>query len=504
MKKRLTKLLLLAVMLVVGIPKMFAAQTPQNDGIYYLYNIACTDGTPGFMSTGNNYGFQVVIDNFGFPVKLISTGAEDTYKFQFVHHNGYLSDDGWVYSDGDTGRARNVKVVSLGEGKYKLINTNNSKEIEDWYGNVVSDGTGNRHNYIWQFLSKEERDAMIAGYTQSQKLAAATSLGITLPEQTAAAFDSYISTYYIGVDVSSKIQNGTFTTSHNTAGWTTSHNENRAFNLGWGNNDPKDTPEVYEGAGAVTQTVTVDKAGLYKVSVNATYRCGNNDNNNRIGNLGYDGSVAYLKANDNFVKISDWYSGKINGNGPNSPSEANSTFFSAGKYLSEVYVYVGEAKTIEISLHSHAFTWGGWFMFNNFKLTYYNDQVSTDDATDIIQKANDLKEKDMQATLKQDLTDALDDFTANKSIANYNVLDAAITAATPSVAKYEEAKEILDAANALDATCQEAYLGNETVTAIQAAYNAGTLEAVTEAQKTACDEALKAAFALTSTKATLS
>ena len=503
MKKRLTKLLLLAVMLVVGIPKMFAAQTPQNEGIYYLYNIACTDGTPGFMSTGNNYGFQVVIDNFGFPLKLISTGAEDTYKFQFVHHNGYLSDDGWVYSDGDTGRARNVKVVSLGEGKYKLINTNNSKEIEDWYGNVVSDGSGNRHNYIWMFLSKEERDAMIAGYTQSQKLAAAASLGITLPEQTAAAFDSYISTNYIGVDVSSKIQNGTFTTSHNTSGWTTSHNDNRSFNLGWGNNDPKDTPEVYEGAGAVTQTVTVDKAGLYKVSVNATYRCGNNDNNNRIGNLGYDGSVAYLKANDNFVKISDWYSGKINGNGPNSPSEANSTYFSAGKYLSEVYVYVGEAKTIEISLHSHAFTWGGWFMFNNFKLTYYNDQVSTDDATEIIQKANDLKEKDMQATLKQDLVDALNAFTANQSIANYNVLDAALTAASTSVAKYEEAKEILDAANTLDATCQEAYAANETVAAIQTAYNAGTLEAVTEEQKAACNEALRAAFESTSTKATL-
>lgn len=421
-----------------------AYQTPTADGIYYLYNTACTDGAPGFMSTGNGYGFQVVIDKFGLPVKLISTGTDNTYQFHFIHHNGYLSDDGFMYSDGGTDRARTITVQDQGEGKYKLLNTNNEKEIEDWYGNVVGDGTGNRHNYIWQFLSKDERNAMIADYTKAQKLEAATSMGITLNEQTSEAFDTYISTNYIGIDQSSKIQNGTFDTSHNTEGWTTSNNSNRPFTIGWGNQDPKTTPEVYEGAGAITQKITVDKAGLYKVSVNATYRCGNSENNNRIGDLGYDGSVAYLQANNNFSKISDWYSGKINGNGPGSPSDANTNYFSAGKYYTEVYVYVGEEKTIDISLHSHAFTWGGWFMFNNFKLTYYSDEVSDEDATAILATATTLESQIMKASVLSALSSAKTTFNGARTIANYNALSTAISDAETSVTAYSNAKAYLD------------------------------------------------------------
>ncbi len=429
--------LLFAIVALLCSVATWAYQTPTADGIYYLYNTACTEGTPGFMSTGNGYGFQVVIDNFGFPVKLISTGADNTYQFQFIHHNGYLSDDGWMYSDGGTDRARTITVQDQGDGKYKLLNTNNSKEIEDWHGDVVGDGTGSRHNYLWQFLSKAERDAMVAGYTTSVKLAAATSMGMPASVDTESEFDDYLSTNYIGIDQSAKITNGTFTTAHVTTDWSTTANSNRTFNIGWGNKDPKDTPEVYEGAGYLTHsTITVDKAGLYKVSVNATYRCGNSENNNRIGDLGYDGSVAYLKANSSIAKISDWYSGKINGNGPDSPSDANSIYFSAGKYLTEVYVYIDDTKTLDIELHSHAFTWGGWLMFNNFKLTYYSDEVSDDDATAILGTANGLLAQEMDATIKTNLTNAKNTFDGARTIANYNALNALLPEAQASADAY--------------------------------------------------------------------
>lgn len=432
--KRKLLFAIVALMCSVG---TWAYQTPEANGIYYLYNTACTDGTPGFMSTGNNYGFQVVIDNFGFPVKLISTGTDNTYKFQFIHHQGYLSDDGFMYSDGDDNRARTITVQAQDDGTYKLLNTNNSKEIEDWYGNVVGDGTGNRHNYKWRFLSKDERNAIVAGYTTSVKLAAATSLGMPAEVDTEDEFDTYLNTYYIALDQSSKITNGTFDTNHVTTDWTTTPNENRDFNIGWGNAEPKTTPEVYQGAGYLSHsTITVDKVGLYKVSVNATYRCGDAANNNRIGDLGYDGSVAYLKANDNIAKVSDWYSGKINGNGPDSPSEANSTYFSAGKYLTEVYVYVGDAKTIDISLHSHAFTWSGWLMFNNFKLTYYSDEVSDDDATAILSTANDLLAQEMDATTRSNLSSAKNTFDESRTIANYSALQEAIDEAQASADAY--------------------------------------------------------------------
>ena len=425
-------------MLIGGGNLAWGYQTPTADGIYYLYNTGITSGGPGFMSTGDNYGFQVVIDNFGFPVKLISTGTANTYQLQFIHHEGYLSDDGFMYSDGgntgDNPRARTITVQDQGDGKYKLINTSNSKEIENWYGQVVGDGTGDRRDYIWQFLSKDERNAIVAGYTSSVKLAAATSMGMPASVDTESEFDDYLSTNYIGVDQSAKITNGTFDTNHVTTDWTTTANSNRDFNIVWGNVDPKTTPEVYQGAGYLKHTqITVDKVGLYKVSVNATYRCGNNDNNNRIGDLGYDGSVAYLKANNNIAKISDWYSGKINGNGPGSPSEANSTYFSAGKYLTEVYVYIGDEKTLDIELHSHAMTWGGWLMFNNFKLTYYNNEVSDDDAEALL--ATVPTEPMLKAT-KDALDDAVSAFESEQTIANYNALSTAIDNANASISVY--------------------------------------------------------------------
>jgi len=437
---RKLKLLMALLALLAGGGNASAYQTPKANGIYYLYNTGCTSGETGFMSTGNSYGFQVVVDKFGFPVKLIDAG-NGNFKFQFIHHEGYLSDDGFMYSDGnntgETPRARTITIQDQGDGKYKLINTSNSKEIENWNGTVVGDGEGNRSDYIWQFLSKTERDAIVAGYTTSVKLAAATSMGMPASVDTEEEFDEYLSTNYAGVDQSSKITNGTFDTSHTTTDWSTTANANRDFNIGWGNQDPKDTPEVYEGAGYLTHsTITVDKVGLYKVSVNATYRCGNSANNNRIGDLGYDGSVAYLKANDNIAKVSDWYSGKINGNGPDSPSEANITYFSAGKYVTEVFVYVGDAKKIDISLHSHAFTWGGWLMFNNFKLTYYSDEVSDADATAILATVDALLEKEMDATIKSNLTSARNTFNGARTIANYNALNALIPDAQASVNAY--------------------------------------------------------------------
>ena len=436
---------------MIGVQNVKAYQTPEANGIYYLYNTGCTSGETGFMSTGNDYGFQVVVDKFGFPVKLISTEVDNTYQFQFIHHNGFLSDNGFMYSDGgntgDDPRARTITVQAQGDGKYKLINTNNSKEIELWYDhNVVGDGSGNRKDYLWQFFSKDERDDIVAGYTTNVKLAAATSMGMPASVDTEEKFDEYLSTNYIGIDQSSKITNGTFDTNHETTGWTTHNNANRTFNLGWGNAEPKTTPEVYEGAGYINHTtISVDKAGLYKVSVNATYRCGNNDNNNRIGDLGYDGSVAYLQANNNIAKLGDWYSGKINGNGPDNPSEANSVYFAAGKYLTEVYVYVGDTKTIDISLHSHAFTWGGWLMFNNFKLTYYSDAVSDEDATAILATATALESAVIQGSVKTALTDAKNTFNDARTIANYNALSTAIDNANTSKTAYANAKSYLDA-----------------------------------------------------------
>lgn len=71
-----------------------------------------------------------------------------------------------------------------------------------------------------------------------------------------------------------------------------------------------------------------------------------------------------------------------------------------------------------------------------------------------------------------------------------SALNTATSYANTSIAKYEEAKAILDAASSMDASGQAAYAATDAVKAVQTAYTNGTLDAVNVEQKTACEAAL--------------
>jgi len=444
------KLLLAFCALLLGWSNASAYQTPVADGVYYLFNTGVTDGGSGFISRGENYAKRGVIDKYGIPFKLVSTGTADTYYFQLYDTDLWLSDDGFMYTDGGTDRRRAIKVESQGEGIYKLINTNNSKEVENWYGHPVGDGTGNRRDYLWQFYSIEEYEAVVAGYTSTEKSTIATTMGWDL---SGTNFDSYLSTNYVGIDKTSLIEHATFDTEHSTSGWTITPNDNSSMSIGWGNEGgDKITPEFYQGYGTISQTVTVPSAGLYKVSVNAFAR---NANYERFHSAGAVSSVSYLKANDNKVRLCDIYSnGEVTSNFPGGPNAANNNFFSQGKYLNEVYVYVTDAsKQITITLGNPSATGGCWMVFNNFKLTYYSDEVSEEDATAILNQANALANVDMLGTIKTALTDAKNTFDGARTIANYNALSTAIDNANTSKNAYANAKAYLDgAATVLEGT----------------------------------------------------
>ena len=468
------RLLLAFCALLLGWSNASAYQTPEANGVYYLFNTGVTDGGSGFVCRGENYAQRAVIDKYGIPLKLISTGTADTYYFQFYDTDLWLSDDGFMYTDGDTGRRRAIKVESQGEGIYKLINTNNSKEVENWYGHPVGDGTGNRRDYLWQFLSAAEYEAVVAGYTATEKSTIASTMGWDL---SGTDFNTYLSTNYVGVDKTSLIEHATFDTGHSTSGWTITPNDNSSMSIAWGNEGgDKITPEVYEKYGTISQTVTVPSAGLYKVSVNAFVR---NANYERFHSAGAVSSVSYLKANDNKVRLCDIYSnGEVTSNFPGGPNAANNNFFSQGKYLNEVYVYVTDAsKQITITLGNPSATGGCWMVFNNFKLTYYSDAVSEEDATEILSQANALADADMQATVKTALTDAKTTFNGARTIANYNALSTAIDNANTSKNAYANAKAYLDeAATVLEGTnvyTTSAY--NTYYATPKAAYDAKTL-----------------------------
>jgi len=483
------KLIMAAFALLLGWSNAMAYQTPVADGIYYLYNTGVTDGGSGFICRGEDYAQRAVIDKYGIPFKLISTGETDTYYFQAYDTDLWLSDDGFMYTDGGTDRRRAIKVELQSDGIYKLINTNNSKEVENWYGHPVGDGEGNRRDYLWQFLSVAEYEAVVAGYTTTEKSNIATSMSWDLSGTT---FDSYLSANYIGIDKTSLIQHATFDTTHETDGWTVTANAHSSMAIAWGNESgEKITPEVYQGYGTISQTVTVENAGLYKVSVNAFAR---NNNYTRFHEAGAVSSVSYLMANDNKVRLCDIYSnGEVTSDFPGGPNAANNNFFSKGNYLNEVYVYVGDSKQITITLCNPSSTAACWMVFNNFKLTYYSDQVSDEDATAILTTATSTESEIMNADVKTALTSAKTTFDASKTIANYNALNTAISNANASISTYEAALSILDAASSLDVAGKASYAANETVAAIQSAYSVRTLESISSDQQTACATALRTA-----------
>ena len=83
--------------------------------------------------------------------------------------------------------------------------------------------------------------------------------------------------------------------------------------------------------------------------------------------------------------------------------------------------------------------------------------------------------------------------TPAEAVAATSALQTATANATTSIANYVEAKAILDAANGYDAAGQASYAANETIVAIQEAYDNRTLTAVSNEQKSAAAAALTAA-----------
>ena len=127
-----------------------------------------------------------------------------------------------------------------------------------------------------------------------------------------------------------------------------------------------------------------------------------------------------------------------------------------------------------------------WYKVDNFQLTYQPDITAADVIVDNTVYAMNSDTYDAQGA-------AIETYNGDKTRANYEAVMTAIDNAKTSVANYEEALGILNAASVLDAAGRASYAANATVTAIQSAYNARTLTAVTTEQKTACQTALVAA-----------
>lgn len=342
------------------------------DGEYYVY----IPSAGQFLGRGEAYGARGLGDNYGIPVQITTNGV-NVSTLRFLDSNLYFG------SDCFTDKVASYNTVSWfieQRGSDLVLRSHNG-----FYMGVSSEGNmlKPRANVTSaaatrvQLKSIAEQKAIVAAIQQDNLLAAARAAGISATD--VASFNAQLSADYNAIASTATILSAT---AGSITDWPltqpalitdTKDNFGNAYNVGtYGG-------ELYQRHGYVSQTVSVPHAGLYKLTLNALYRQGNNENCYALGQKGYELSNAYVSINDEyFAQIPSWYSGCASAAEPNTTDQAVARF-NAGQYKVEVYAYIGETKTATIKVNVPGFTPWGWCLFNNFQLTEFTKSVTIDE-----------------------------------------------------------------------------------------------------------------------------
>lgn len=340
------------------------ANLPVAEGTYYVFNPM----TQKFLSRGNAYGTAAVVDDYGVAVNVTVTDLTTaSYKLSSFDNGAAYGFDAWMYADagGNNVRTYNINKVERG---VTLTNTTNNQLVYVYLndgadkfrvaGNAIKDD-----NYtddaqtVWQLVTKEERDIIVARHEATQKTTAFTAAGIAEDAKLEVAEPTLVS----------------FTSGN---AWTQTVVKTQ-------DNQPATNAngtEMWQATGNYKQAIKKVPSGLYKVSIQAFYRNGGADECAARYATGYNTVLAYLEANGNKVQVKSWAADKGEGTNPNSMGEAKAKF-DEGKYLSEVYTFVGEDSTLNLTVNNPAHIGNGWFIAGNVKYAKVDEFILAGDAT---------------------------------------------------------------------------------------------------------------------------
>ncbi len=342
------------------------ANLPVAEGTYYIFNPL----TKMFFGRGNAWGTSAVVGNYGVAINVtaeVSTEIPDgKYSLTSFDNNTYYGDDAWMYADAGGDRVRTYILDKVGNG-VTMTNTNNNqlvyvylKEDGDKYrvaGNAIKeDNYTDDAQTVWQFITPEAYNNMIADRIAAEKTAAFTAAKI--------AEDAEV---VVGEPVEL-----TFATGHSWTQTVVRTQDNQPATNGNGT-------EMWQATGNYTQTVSDLPSGLYKVSIQAFYRNGGADECVTRYNTGYNTVLAYLEANGSKAQVKSWAEDKGEGNDPNSMDQAKAKF-GDGKYVSETYAYVGEDSLLNLTVYNPAFIGNGWFIVGNVKYAKVDNKILAGDA----------------------------------------------------------------------------------------------------------------------------
>lgn len=436
-----------------------AQETPTNDGIYYLYN----SETDLFLSRGNDWGTQAVANPVALPWEVSISGGNYTLRMYDLTVAGSTTGLG---SNGFTDNGSPLQFTPSGNATdgFTLKNGNNYITCPASAGVVTLSTTAS----AWKFLTQAQYNDVLAARVAAQESAVAAAKGIVIPagktlNDVVSDADNWASTFTNdGVPTSSK--------------WTATKHGGRGGNLNWGGYGS----EMYQcGDAHYTRTISGLKKGIYKVTIRGMKRMGSNETCTTMGDAGYPVSDSYLTANGNVIRFKAWYEDRVSNTNPNSTSDFVNIVNNGG-YTTEGFAYVGDDGNLVLDAFSEAYWGGSWFLFNGISYTFYNNEVSDEDAAEIIATAESTLEKKMGDLYSQAISDAKTTFEAAKTIANYNALNTAISNAAVSIASYAELQTAIT--NAQNNTSYKTAfpagttIYNDAVTAAQGVYDAATVD----------------------------
>lgn len=450
------KLLMLAMWAFMGIPAF--AQIA--DGDYYLYDAA----KGAYLSRGADWGTRAATNELtGVPFTWNS--AEGSFTFKDNSKRLFATGDGHVYTDNTSNSTG--WVLTEKAGGYTIRYGADGKFLGYLDGTLTVDFVESEESAIvWRFLTPNEYASFKKADTANGYRKIIEAAGFTFgPEE----FLEQVGKAFITKDMTDKVPTARFTGS--IGSWTWDQVRKQDGQPAYGT----DFAEVYQATGTMHQTITNVPKGLYRVTVNGFERNGSNDGCVTLGDAGYEIATASFEANGYCVPFASWYSGQTGGNNPNNTDQAVSKF-NEGKYLNELYTYVGEDQQLTLKVNIPSHVGGRWVLFNNVTLTQLTE-ITDEDVTTLLAS---VPEGHMQQTVADELAAAKAALEAEKTVANYNALAAAIAVAKESIEAYADAMEGIVAAETFMkhnnfATAAAIAEYESTLNAISTKYNEKTL-----------------------------
>ena len=389
-----------------------------DDGTYYLYDAA--DNL--FFSRGGSWGTECMMSKFGIPL-VLANQSDGSVTLHPADWNGtgyiHIEKDKAMYTDNP--HASHWTLEASGDGyviksdsaTYVKLNAGNL----GYYLNAVEKSAAN--GTVFTLKTPAEYKTIVDAYPTANYSSVSTSAGWT---------GDFLTT------LASKTATVVKDLGPNDYTWTKSCNRSDA-----NSSSPR---EVYQGAGNFKTQLTGLQKGVYKVAVHAFERASSNAFCASLDNTIAYNSVSYIEANGEQARVKGWAEDRVSDINPNSVTEAGSAFTN-GKYLNEVYAYVGDEGTLDLKVAVPDWHGSHWFIFGNTTVTYYSDLTDAQ-KTVLINTAESVGNLAMNADVKTALTTALTNFKASATLDTYNTLSSAVTDAENSANAYASAKTALD------------------------------------------------------------